>query len=74
MVSLAEWILRQNGEHVVLHYIDDFLLIGAPSSQECNKALSILLQLFRYLGLPVAQDKLAGPTTLLDFLGLEFDM
>ena len=72
---ITECILRQQEVQVVLHYHDDFLLIGAPSSQECDRVLSILLHLFCYLGLPAAQDKLAGPTTctLLDFLGLEFD-
>ena len=70
VADAAEWILRQEGVDVVLHYLDDYLLVGAPSSNEC---LNILLRVFQYLGLPIAQEKVAGPATVLDFLGLEFD-
>ena len=59
---------------VVFHYLDDFLLIGAPKSAECAHALSILLHTFQYLGLPIAMDKLEGPIPWLIFLnGLELD-
>ena len=36
-------------------------------------ALAILIQTFDRLGLPVAWEKLEGPTTCLTFLGLEID-
>ena len=43
LADAVEWILRQEGIEVVLHYLDDFLLVGAPNSPECERALSILL-------------------------------
>ena len=55
IADAVEWILRQNYIRVVMHYLDDFLLIGAPHSDECKHALSILLSVFAYLGLPVAE-------------------
>ena len=58
---------------MVFHYLDDFLLIGAPNSAECAQVLTILLQTFQQLGLPIALDKLEGPITWLTFLGLELD-
>ena len=73
VADAAEWILRQHGVRCVMHYLDDFLLIRAPSSQECEATLYTLCQLFHYLGLPIAPEKLAGPSTMLDFLGLELD-
>ena len=73
VADAVEWILKEAGVSVVFHYLDDFLLIGAPNSTECAQALSILLKTFGQLGLPIALDKLEGPTTLLTFLGLELD-
>ena len=43
LADAVEWMLKQEGIEVVLHYLDDFLLVGAPNSSECERALSILL-------------------------------
>ena len=42
----------------VIHYLDVFLVIGAPYSPECVAALTMLLRVFDLLGLPVAVEKL----------------
>ena len=73
VADAVEWILKEAGVSVVFHYLDDFLLIGAPNSAECAQALTILLQTFQQLGLPIALDKLEGSITWLMFLGLELD-
>lgn len=57
-----------------MHYLDDFLIIGAPSSGQCEEYLRILLVGFEKLNIPVAMEKLEGPTTALTFLGIEMDM
>ena len=57
----------------IIHYLDDFLLIGPPGCDDCAVALAILLQTFDLLGLPVAWEKLEGPTACLTFLSLEID-
>lgn len=56
------------------HYLDDFLIIGAPSSGQCEEYLRISLVDFERLNIPVAMEKLEGPTTALTFLGIEMDM
>ena len=53
--------------------MDDYLIIGAPNSTECQEALTSLLEIFSRLGLPVAEDKLEGPGMCLKFLGFVFD-
>ncbi len=73
LADAAEWIVRQEGVSTIMHYLDDFLLIGAPASVECDAHLSILLTTFDRLGLPIAPKKLEGPTTRLSFLGIELD-
>ena len=73
VADAVEWILKEAGISVVFHYLDDFLLIGAPNSAECAQSLSILVHTFNELGLPAALDKLEGPTMVHTFLGLELD-
>ena len=57
----------------VCHYLDDFLVAGAPGSSQCYRALSMLLQCLDWLGFPIAQEKLEGPTTEITFLRIEID-
>ena len=73
VADAVEWIARQEGVAKILHYLDDFLLVGRPGSTECGKALSTLLGMFERLGIPVASEKLEGPTQVLTFLGIEVD-
>ena len=56
-----------------MHYLDDFLILGQPGSSECHQALEKVLAVFWDLGVPVAPEKLEGPTTCLTFLGIEID-
>ena len=73
LADAAEWILRKAGVSFIIHYLDDFLIIGAPNSPECRSALRIVMETFARLGLPLAINKLEGPTMCLDFLGFELD-
>ena len=73
IADAVEWIARTNGARCIMHYLDDFLVIGAPASQECQRALEVLLRVFNGLGLPVATEKLEGPVSHLTFLGFEID-
>ena len=67
------WILHSRGVTSALHYLDDFLLLGPPSSKSCQAALCATLSTCEELGLPVAPEKTEGPGTVLTFLGIEID-
>ena len=73
VADAVEWIVKQQGVDYVLHYLDDFLVIGQPGSKECPRALATLLGVFDQLGLPVAPEKLEGPTPCITFLGFQLD-
>jgi hypothetical protein len=73
VADAAEWIARQAGIQFIIHYLDDFLIIGAPASEECHKALVCVRSLFEKLGLPLAIEKVEGPATRIVFLGFELD-
>ncbi len=64
---------RESWVQALLHYLDDFLIIGAPNSSGCQASLSILLGTFHQLGFPVAPEKLESPTTFVTFLGQQID-
>ena len=68
-----EWILRRRGVEAIIHYIDDFLLLGRPGSSECEQALSITLETCKELGVPIAAEKTEGPATAITFLGITLD-
>ena len=69
-----EWILRTNyGLRWVLHYLDDYLVLGPPNSDLCRQFLQEFLRVCALLGIPVATEKVEGPLTVLTFLGLELD-
>ena len=73
LADALEWVVRQTGVKVMLHYLDDFLLVGEPASEQCKDNLQKLLAVFTSLHIPVASEKLEGPTTCLSFLGIELD-
>ena len=54
------WILVTHDNVQGIHYLDDYLLFGAPRSSECGDALP--LTRCASLGLPVALTKTEGPT------------
>ena len=73
IADALEWIMWRNGVENSLHYLDDFLLIGKPQSGECDAALQLALSVCSELGVPIASDKVMGPCTELEFLGIVLD-
>ena len=57
----------------MIHYLDDFLLLGAPGSVECQQYLSVTLQVCQELGVPVAPEKTEGLALSLTFMGIQLD-
>ena len=64
------WSLNSQGVRYLLHYLDDFLLLGTPHTHEAQDSLTTALHLLDRLGVPVANHKTEGPTTSLAFLGI----
>ena len=66
-------VLRQSGVTHIDHYLDDYITMGAPGTSECQHNLSIMLDKCEALGVPIAPEKLVGPSSCLTFLGIEID-
>lgn len=73
VADMISWVLHQQGIEFHIHYLDDFLLLGAPDSPQAAEALSTIVRIFRMLGIPIASQKTEGPTTALGFLGILID-
>ena len=66
-VEMREWVI------CCMHYLDDFMVFGAPDSSECADYLMIVRSVFQRLGVPIAEHKTAGPLPVMTFLGVEID-
>ena len=73
LADLVSWIAGQHGVSCMLHYLDDFLLMGPQHSSDCQQDLDTFIQLCSYLGIPLASEKIEGPTTSLSFLAITID-
>ena len=73
VADALEWIVRKNGVRELCHYLDDFLVLGSPGSEECAWNLSALVKWAEWLGFPLALEKVEGPSTTITFLGVEID-
>ena len=71
--DLVCWIINNKYDLVVIHYSDDYLLISPAILELAIKQKETTLAIFRYLNIPVAEDKLIGPSTSLPYLGIEID-
>ena len=72
VADCLQWIFRQRGIQVI-HYLDDFLIVGPARTGECLESLHMILHLCDQLGVKVSEKKLEGPTTTLTFLGILLD-
>ena len=72
--TFLNWVLdKWNKRSNTKHYVDDFLFAGPANSQICQQALTFFLQLCKYLGITVAEEKTIMPCKKIVFLGLEID-
>ena len=74
VADALEWVIReQGGVTNIAHYLDDFIVLGRPESDECARCLRVLMQTCDRLGVPLAPGKSEGPSTTQTFLGIEID-
>ena len=71
--DVLRFILQGQGVHRIMHYLDDFLLFGAPGTSQCCEALRQAMDWCTRLGVPIAEGKTEGPTECITFLGIEID-
>ena len=73
LAALLSWIVEAKGVSPILHYLDDFLILAPPSSNTCLTNLNTVKEVCSQLGIPLALEKLEGPSQSLTFLGIALD-
>ena len=72
IAEAVQWILVNNYKNkFTIHLLDDFLSVEAPKDK--GKALSNMIYVFNLLGIPINFDKVEGPSTCIEFLGITLD-
>lgn len=67
------WVMQQNGVSWAVHYVDNFLTIGKPGSDECQRSMVIMHDVCAKACLPLEPTKTQGPSEMLTFVGIELD-
>ena len=70
LADLLEWILREHGVSLLLHYLDDYLTMGPLQRQICLQNLRLLIEVHAMLSIPLALEKVEGLSTTLEFPGI----
>ena len=73
LADLLLWIVEAKGVSPILHYLDDFLILAPPSSDTCLNNLNTVKEVCSQLGIPLALEKLEGPSQSLTFLSIVLD-
>ena len=73
VADMIAWALHCAGIQHQIHYLDDFLFLGAPGTGEAAGALAIALRVLDQMGFPVAVHKTEGPSSCITFLGILID-
>ena len=74
VATTIEWIIRVHFKiPALVHYLDDFLNVSPPCLSVASKQRDIIQSAFDLLQVPLALEKLEGPTTSLTFLGITLD-
>ena len=73
VADALQWIMQQQGVSWVWHYVDDFIMLGAPSSRECAENVVTMHRTCEEVGMPVEPEKDEGPATENTFLRLKLD-
>ena len=73
MADLLAWIAEDAGVSYLNHYLDDYSTTGPPTSTVCQCNEDKFISLCTELEVPLATDKLEGPSIPLSFLGIILD-
>lgn len=70
--KFLQWVFtRQMGYQLVTHYLDDSFFMEAPGSADCQTKLASFQEFMGDLGVPLAPEKIVGPTRCCHFWALK---
>ncbi len=73
IATSVNWALENMyGIHNAFHYLDDFCFVE-DSYEKCMYDITVFKEVCKKLGIPLAMEKLEGPSTHLTFLGIHLN-
>ena len=73
VAEALSFLIKEREVKWIDHYLDDYIVLGPPSSEDCRRGLQVALDTCEKVGFPVAEEKTVGPATVIRFLGIELD-
>lgn len=68
--NFVQWVVKhESGLDTMDHYLDDFFFVGAKNTLHCEHLVNTFRQVSQKLGIPIAEEKTMGPSTVITFLG-----
>ena len=61
VVDALVWLMKWEGRSLVDHYLDDFIMLGRPRSDECANNFQCMLKTCEDTGTPVEAEKSEPP-------------
>ena len=71
--TAVHWVVEHKISSGCVQDLDDFLFVGPPNSESCQKTLAQFLHMAQDIGIHIKEEKIVFPTTKIIFLGLELD-
>ena len=72
--DLICWICQNKyGLKTLIHYSDDFFMVCGKCFKDAKRQLQTLCQAFQDMGIPLAPEKIVGPTKKIIYLGVGID-
>ena len=70
VADALQFIARSEGIEHIVYYLDDYTILGPPGSKQCALDLHLFIKLCDRLGVPLAAEKIEGPSSRLEILGI----
>ena len=68
------WVIEnKSGSKNIDHYLDYFLFGGEKGTNECKNLMLQFEKMCSEIGIPIANEKTEGPSTIIEYLGLTID-
>jgi hypothetical protein len=72
--TFLHWVIEnKSGSKNIDHYLDDFLFGGEKGTNECKNLLLQFEKICSEIGVPIANEKTEGLSTIIEYLGLTID-
>lgn len=72
--SFLQWVMiYESGHNGIIHYLYDFLFVCPSNSLVCSLILRLFFLISKFFGIPLAPEKTAFPSPIIEFLDIRID-